>query len=80
MSALHAPAHAPKVVHGYPPPAQPAGAIVIAYCGAPMIVRGEFSREPPLDTCQECVAVWEQDRLGAGPDVSRPTGPSQGPF
>ncbi len=56
---------APKVLHGYPPPAQPAGAIVFAYCGAPMIVRGEFSPEPPLDTCTECVSVWEQERQGA---------------
>jgi len=56
---------APKVLHGYPPPAQPAGAIVFAYCGAPMIVRGEFSPVPPLDTCTECVAVWERQRQGA---------------
>jgi hypothetical protein len=56
---------APKVLHGYPPPAQPAGAIVFAYCGAPMIVRGEFSPAPPLDTCTECVAVWELERKGA---------------
>jgi hypothetical protein len=56
---------APKVVHGYPPPAQPAGAIVIAYCGAPMIVRGEFSPEPPRDTCAECVVIWEHERQGA---------------
>ncbi|MGE5286138.1 MAG: hypothetical protein ACM3ML_02835 [Micromonosporaceae bacterium] len=65
-SALLLEAHAPKVVHGYPPPEQPAGAIVIAYCGAPMIVRGEFSPEPPLDTCAECVAEWERQRRGAG--------------
>ncbi len=66
-SGLPLQVRAPKVVHGYPPPAQRAGAIVIAYCGAPMIVRGEFSPEPPLDTCAECVAVWEQERQGAGP-------------
>jgi hypothetical protein len=58
---------APKVVHGYPPPPQPAGAIVFAYCGAPMTVRGEFSPEPPLDTCAECVAVWKHERQGSGP-------------
>lgn len=56
---------APKVLHGYPPPEQRAGAIVFAYCGAPMIVRGEFSPRPPLDTCAECVAVWEQERQDA---------------
>jgi hypothetical protein len=32
-----------------------------------MIVRGEFSPEPPLDTCAECVAVWERERQGAVP-------------
>ncbi len=58
--------HAPKVVHGYPPPAQDAGAIVVAYCGEPMIVRGEFSAEPPVDTCAECVAIWERERQAAG--------------
>lgn len=59
-------ARAPAVLHGYPPPAQPAGAIVVAYCGAPMVVRGEFSAEPPLDTCAECVTIWRQERRGAG--------------
>jgi hypothetical protein len=57
---------APKVEHGYPPPAQPAGSIVTAYCGAPMIVRGEFSDEPPVGTCTECVAIWEREREAAG--------------
>jgi hypothetical protein len=56
---------APAVVHGYPPPAQPAGAIVVAYCGAPMVVRGEFSAEPPRDTCAECVTIWERERHAA---------------
>lgn len=55
----------PEVVHGYLPPAQPPGSIVIAYCGEPMIVRGEFSPEPPLDTCAECVAIWEHERRAA---------------
>jgi hypothetical protein len=50
------------VVHGYPPPAQPAGAIVIAYCGEPMIVRGECSASPPLDTCADCIAIWRHHR------------------
>lgn len=57
----------PGLVHGYPPPAQPAGSIVVAYCGEPMIVRGEFSDEPPFDTCAECVAIWERERRGARP-------------
>ncbi len=64
-TALLMEVQAPKVVHGYRPPEQPAGAIVVAYCGAPMIVRGEFSEEPPLDTCAECVTVWEQERQHA---------------
>jgi hypothetical protein len=55
----------PEVVHGYLPPAQPPGSIVIAYCGEPMIVRGEFTAEPPLDTCAECVAIWEHERRAA---------------
>lgn len=55
----------PKVVHGYLPPAQPPGSIVIAYCGEPMVVRGEFTAEPPLDTCAECVAIWEHERRAA---------------
>jgi hypothetical protein len=50
------------VVHGYPPPAQPAGAIVVAYCGEPMIVRGECSPNPPVDTCADCIAVWHHLR------------------
>lgn len=55
----------PEVVHGYLPPAQPPGSIVIAYCGEPMVVRGEFTAEPPLDTCAECVAIWEHQRRAA---------------
>jgi hypothetical protein len=58
-------ARQPEVVHGYLPPAQPPGSIVIAYCGEPMIVRGEFTAEPPLDTCAECVAIWEHERRAA---------------
>ena len=55
----------PEVVHGYLPPAQPPGSIVIAYCGEPMVVRGEFTAEPPRDTCAECVAIWEHERRAA---------------
>lgn len=55
----------PEVVHGYLPPAQPPGSIVIAYCGEPMVVRGEYMAEPPLDTCAECVAIWEHERRAA---------------
>ena len=54
-----------EVVHGYLPPAQPPGSIVIAYCGEPMVVRGEFTAKPPLDTCAECVAIWEHERRAA---------------
>jgi len=54
------------MAHGYPPPAQPAGSIVVAYCGEPMVVRGEFSDEPPRDTCAACVAIWEGKRRSAG--------------
>jgi hypothetical protein len=72
------PAQAPAVVHGYPPPEQPAGAIVVAYCGVPMVVRGEFSAEPPRDTCAECVTIWRQQRENAGPGAagSGAAGPS----
>ncbi len=54
-----------EVIHGYLPPAQPPGSIVVAYCGEPMVVRGEFTAEPPLDTCAECVAIWEHQRRAA---------------
>jgi hypothetical protein len=64
-TAILAEAWAPDVVHGYPPPAQPAGSIVVAYCGEPTVVRGEFSHEPPLDTCAECVAIWQRERRNA---------------
>jgi hypothetical protein len=58
-------ARQPEVIHGYLPPAQPPGSIVIAYCGEPMVVRGEYMTEPPLDTCAECVAIWEHERRAA---------------
>jgi hypothetical protein len=50
------------VVHGYAPPARPAGSVVVAYCGALMIVRGEYASIPPLDTCAECIAIWKRQR------------------
>jgi hypothetical protein len=50
------------VVHGYAPPARPVGSVVVAYCGALMIVRGEYASIPPLDTCVECIAVWKRER------------------
>lgn len=55
----------PEVLHGYLPPAQPPGSIVVAYCGEPMVVRGEFTPRPPFDTCAECVAIWEHERRAA---------------
>jgi hypothetical protein len=70
-AAFAARLRAPEVVHGYPPPEQAAGSIVISYCGTPMIVRGEFSAQPPLDTCHECVAIWETQRANAGPQSPR---------
>jgi len=65
-TAVSTGAHSPDVAHGYPPPAQPAGSIVVAYCGEPMVVRGEFSHEPPVDTCAECVAIWKRKRRSNG--------------
>jgi hypothetical protein len=56
------PAPESEPAHGYPPPVRPAGSAVIAYCGAPMIVRGESTFTPPPDTCPACVEIWEQRR------------------
>jgi hypothetical protein len=50
------------MLHGYPPPALPAGSVVVAYCGAYMIVRGEATPAPPLDTCPECMETWNRLR------------------
>jgi hypothetical protein len=50
--------------HGYPPPVRPPGTAVTAYCGVPMIVRGESAKTPPPDTCPECVAIWRHFKAG----------------
>ncbi|HEV7931285.1 MAG TPA: hypothetical protein VGP70_03045 [Actinomadura sp.] len=52
------------VVHGYAPPARPPGSVVLAYCGALMMVRGEYSPAPPVDTCTDCIAIWDLERRG----------------
>ncbi len=56
---------APELAHGYPPPVRPAGSAVVAYCGAPMIVRGESTFTPPPDSCPACVEIWERRRQQA---------------
>jgi hypothetical protein len=48
-----------RVKHGYPPPARPAGSVVTAYCGAEMVVSGEYDEAPPGDACPLCVLGWE---------------------
>jgi hypothetical protein len=53
------PARGDRVKHGYPPPARPVGSEVTAYCGASMVVAGEYDDEPPGDACPLCALAWE---------------------
>lgn len=52
------------VQHGYPPPRLPAGTVTTAYCGATMVVAGEYSDAPPKDACPLCALEWEQRHGG----------------
>jgi hypothetical protein len=56
------PSRGDRVKHGYPPPAQPAGTVVKAYCGLPMVVAGEYDDAPPGDACPLCALAWEDRR------------------
>jgi hypothetical protein len=46
--------------HGYPPPEQPPGTTVVAYCGVLMVVQGEFDPAPPSEACPRCVKEWRR--------------------
>jgi hypothetical protein len=50
------------VKHGYPPPRLSVGSVTTAYCGQPMIVAGETSTQPPVDTCTLCTLAWKESR------------------
>jgi hypothetical protein len=72
-STLEAPREAldrsDRVKHGYPPPARAAGSVVSAYCGASMVVAGEYDDAPPGDACPLCALAWDirQDGVPVGP-------------
>jgi hypothetical protein len=54
------------VKHGYPPPPLEPGSVTTAYCGEQMVVEGEYTDQPPRDSCPLCALAWENRRRRRG--------------